>query len=76
MYVQFVRCIMYKKNIYFVDTFHVYQCINITHELYLQRIGIDYTRYKIHIFCMLCVKCVVYLLYTIQYTLLYIQDTL
>ena len=63
-------CTLYNvhKNIYFVHTFYLYQCISITHELYVQRIGIDYTQYKIHICCMLRVKCVVYLLYTIHYT--------
>ena len=44
-----------------------------THFLFIRSIAnvqcIDYTQYRIHLCCMLCVKCLVYSLYTIQDTL-------
>ena len=60
-------CTLYNvhKNIHFVHTFYVYQCISITHELYVRRIGIDYMLYAA---CEVCsVFAIHYTLYRIHY---------
>ena len=54
----YIRSIIYIKNLYFV---HILCTQSITHLLYVQRI--DYTRYTIHLCCMLCA---VYSLYTMH----------